>query len=164
MTQQNKEYNDFCKADDLQPQYDRIKVADFGREQTRCSNAGAKRYQSSNTESIKENLEKNNTYDTIKLSEQEQHALNKYMSSESYVLNDKLRRGKLSANEQKHVKNLDSALDKMPEYKGTVYRSVSDFGIEIWMRLSSTYEILIKTNKKFIANIEKRKIFPMLNK
>lgn len=44
MTQQNKVYNDFCKQNDLQPQYDRIKVADFGREQTRRSNAGARRY------------------------------------------------------------------------------------------------------------------------
>lgn len=44
MTQQNKAYNDFCKQNDLQPQYDRIKVADFGREQTNRSNAGAKRY------------------------------------------------------------------------------------------------------------------------
>lgn len=44
MTQQNKAYNDFCKTNDLQPQYDRIKVADFGREQTKWSNAGAKRY------------------------------------------------------------------------------------------------------------------------
>ncbi len=44
MTQQNKAYNDFCKQNDLRPQYDRIKVADFGREQTKRSNAGAKRY------------------------------------------------------------------------------------------------------------------------
>lgn len=44
LTQKNKAYNDFCKANDLQPQYDRIKVADFGREQAKRSNAGAKRY------------------------------------------------------------------------------------------------------------------------
>lgn len=44
LTQKNKAYNDFCKQNDLQPQYDRIKVADFGREQTKRSNAGAKRY------------------------------------------------------------------------------------------------------------------------
>lgn len=44
MTQQNKAYNDFCKSNDLQPQYDRIKVADFGREQTKRSNAGTRRY------------------------------------------------------------------------------------------------------------------------
>lgn len=44
MTQQNKAYNDFCKQNDLQPQYDRIKVADFGREQTKQANMGTKRY------------------------------------------------------------------------------------------------------------------------
>lgn len=44
MTQQNGAYNDFCKQNDLQPQYDRIKVADFGRDQTKRSNAGARRY------------------------------------------------------------------------------------------------------------------------
>lgn len=43
-TQKNKAYNDFCKANDLQPQYDRIKVADFGREQTKQANQGARRY------------------------------------------------------------------------------------------------------------------------
>lgn len=44
LTQKNKAYNDFCKQNDLQPQYDRIKVADFGREQTRQANQGARRY------------------------------------------------------------------------------------------------------------------------
>ena len=43
-TQQNGAYNDFCKQNDLQPQYDRIKVADFNKEQTKKANAGAKRY------------------------------------------------------------------------------------------------------------------------
>lgn len=44
LTQKNKAYNDFCKQNDLQPQYDRIKVADFGREQTKQANKGARRY------------------------------------------------------------------------------------------------------------------------
>lgn len=44
LTQKNKAYNDFCKQNDLQPQYDRIKVADFGREQTKQANLGARRY------------------------------------------------------------------------------------------------------------------------
>lgn len=43
-TQQNGAYNDFCKQNDLQPQYDRIKVSDFNREQTKKANAGARRY------------------------------------------------------------------------------------------------------------------------
>lgn len=46
MTQQNKAYND------LQPQYDRIKVADFGREQTKQANAGARRYKDSTSNTI----------------------------------------------------------------------------------------------------------------
>lgn len=44
LTQKNKAYNDFCADNDLQPQYDRIKVADFGREQTKQVNQGARRY------------------------------------------------------------------------------------------------------------------------
>lgn len=44
LTKKNKAYNDFCKQNDLQPQYDRIKVADFGREQTKRANSGARRY------------------------------------------------------------------------------------------------------------------------
>ncbi len=44
LTQKNKAYNDFCAANDLQPQYDRIKMADFGREQTKQANRGARRY------------------------------------------------------------------------------------------------------------------------
>ena len=44
LTQKNKAYNDFCATNDLQPQYDRIKVADFGREQTKQANQGARRY------------------------------------------------------------------------------------------------------------------------
>lgn len=48
LTQKNKAYNDFCKQNDLQPQYDRIKVADFGREQTKRANSGARRYKKEN--------------------------------------------------------------------------------------------------------------------
>lgn len=67
----------------------------------------------------------------IKLSDDEQWALNKYLSSSSYKINDKLRRSvPLSKEEQNLIRNLDIALNKMPEYQGTVYRSVSDFGIE----------------------------------
>lgn len=44
MTQQNKAYNDFCQENNLQTQYDRMKVADFKKEQTKQANAGARRY------------------------------------------------------------------------------------------------------------------------
>ena len=48
-TQKNKMYNDFCAANDLQPQYDRIKVADFGREKIKQVNQGARRYKKAAT-------------------------------------------------------------------------------------------------------------------
>ena len=44
LTQLNKKYNDFAKEHNLTPQYGRTKLADFGREQTKRSNAGARRY------------------------------------------------------------------------------------------------------------------------
>jgi len=44
LTQQNKKYNDFAREHNLQPQYGRTKLADFGREQTKQSNQGARRY------------------------------------------------------------------------------------------------------------------------
>ena len=61
-----------------------------------------------------------------KLTQAEETAVNTYISSESYVINEKLRSGiPLTAEEQKTVDNLDSALEKMPKYEGTVYRSLS---------------------------------------
>ena len=64
------------------------------------------------------------------LTDAEQHAMNSYISSSSYVWNDKLRRGeKLTKQEEQYIKAMDSALQKMPKYEGTVKRSLSDFGI-----------------------------------
>ncbi len=76
-------------------------------------------------------VDRDNPKFIIKLTGDEKHALNSYLSSEAYTLNDKQRRGvALTKAEQKMVDNLDAALSKMPVYQGTVYRSVSDFGIE----------------------------------
>lgn len=65
------------------------------------------------------------------LSEAEEYALNSYISSGAYRVNGILRSGgKLSKEDKEIIENLDKALDKMPDYRGTVYRSVSSFGIE----------------------------------
>lgn len=52
LTQQNKKYNDFAKEHDLTPQYGRTKLSDFGREQTKQANAGARRYKDSTSNTI----------------------------------------------------------------------------------------------------------------
>lgn len=44
LMEQNKAYNEFCEANDLQPDYVRNEVADFGKKQQALANAGAKRH------------------------------------------------------------------------------------------------------------------------
>ena len=66
----------------------------------------------------------------IKLTDDEQWAINEYISSGSYKINALLRNGdELSVNQKYLMEHLDSALKKVPVYEGTVYRSLSSFGI-----------------------------------
>ena len=52
-------------------------------------------------------------------------AVIKYVSPDSNVLNDKLRRGdELTELEKKWIMDLDEALDRIPEYKGDLNRAV----------------------------------------
>lgn len=61
----------------------------------------------------------------IRLTKQEQWALNEYISSGSYKINAPLREGWTLSDEQKELlEYLDAALKKIPVYKGTVYRSL----------------------------------------
>lgn len=61
-----------------------------------------------------------------KFSNDEVAALRKYISSDSYKINDYLRNGMKVPDEFKNtVKYLDSALDKAPNYKGEIYRSLT---------------------------------------
>lgn len=70
-------------------------------------------------------VEKYRDSDIIKLTAEEQYALNQYLSFESYKINEKLRNGlALSTKEKKMVENLDSALRKMPRYEGNLSRSL----------------------------------------
>ncbi len=67
----------------------------------------------------------------MELTDREQWALNEYISSGSYKINAALREGSpLSDEEKELIAHLDAALNKMPTYEGTVYRSITDFGID----------------------------------
>lgn len=60
------------------------------------------------------------------LSNDELYAVNQYVSSESYKINDILRRGtSLSKSMKQMSKNLDEALNKLDNYEGDVTRSLS---------------------------------------
>lgn len=61
----------------------------------------------------------------ITLTYEEEKAIMDYKSPKMYVLNDKLRQGfELNEEEKEWVKNLDSALEKMPKYTGEVIRTL----------------------------------------
>lgn len=63
--------------------------------------------------------------DTISLTVPESGALIRYKSSESYIINEALRKGReLSDAEQDFVRNLDSALSKIPKHRGNLIRTV----------------------------------------
>lgn len=60
-----------------------------------------------------------------KLTDNEKYALNQYISSAAYTLNEKLRQNlPLTTEEEKIRINLDSALARMPSYEGDLTRSL----------------------------------------
>lgn len=60
-----------------------------------------------------------------KLTQEEKQVLNQYISSDSYKINEKLYTNTpLTIEEETMVKHIDNALDKIPNYKGYVNRSV----------------------------------------
>lgn len=61
----------------------------------------------------------------IDLTDEEQYAVNQYISSESYILNEALRDGlELTEQQKTMINNLDKALNKFPKYEGNVSRSL----------------------------------------
>lgn len=89
----------------------------------------------------------------IDLTEPEQAALMKYISSDSYKINDKLRRGTaLSKGDRQFVEALDQALRKLPEYRGTVYRSLA-MGLEIEDADAFVAEYVVGKGKQFPSYI-----------
>lgn len=63
------------------------------------------------------------------LNNEERQALNQYVSSTGYRINEAIRSGNLSKSEEILKQNLDSALKKMPKYDGNLIRTLdfSDF-------------------------------------
>lgn len=80
-------------------------------------------------ENISENDTVNSDYETLAsygLTDEEIYAVLQYKSSESYKINKKLYSGeKLTKADEKLIRDLDSALEKIPVFKGTVYRNMT---------------------------------------
>ena len=76
------------------------------------------------------------------LTDEELYAINKYISANSYILNEKLRNGiELSQEEQEWKRNLDYAIVKMPKYEGIVYRSLSSQMIRDTKAFNEKYSV-----------------------
>ncbi len=59
------------------------------------------------------------------LTEEEEYAINRWVSSDFYAINEKLRQGiELTSEEKSAITNLDRALEKFPRYNGPVKRSL----------------------------------------
>ncbi len=83
--------------------------------------------------------------DIIELTEKERWALNTYISSKSYMINESLRENhKLSNEEIEFVKYFDSVLRKMPKYQGMVIRSLQ-FNRGELIKFAKTHKINAKT-------------------
>ena len=91
----------------------RSQVEGFGRKQAAAARAEANR----------KRIAKQHASDI--LNNDEEGAILSYISGESYKLNAKLREGiELTTSENLQMKLLDSAIEKMPKYKGLVERSL----------------------------------------
>ena len=87
------------------------------------------------------------------LTKENKHAINSYVSSSSYFINDILRNGYKLDDEQKEiVKNLDDALNKMHPYEGDLTRSVYFYDAQSFDNFLKEYEVgKILTIKQYLS-------------
>lgn len=87
------------------------------------------------------------------LTKENKHAINSYVSSSSYFINDILRNGYKLDDEQKEiVKNLDDALNKMHPYEGGLTRSVYFYDAQSFGNFLKEYEVgKILTIKQYLS-------------
>ena len=97
-------------------------------------------------------LSDNDKNNQLSLTKDERYAINTYVSSDSYVINEALRNGTtLDERLTKVVKDLDTALDKFPNYEGVVTRSVSIYSEDIDYFLKRYPEGEIMSHNEFLS-------------
>lgn len=86
-------------------------------------------------------VKKNNTKEESRVSDKDIKAINEYISSQSYILNYKLRNDiELDDYEKELIKDIDNAIMKLDKYQGEVYRSLS-------FQFEDEYENFVREHK-----------------
>ena len=117
--QKTADYRAFCKENNLTPRLERTQVGGYNRSVSSKVTQSAIRQEKSALANITMAV-------GDKLTEAEERVIMDYVSAKSYRLNAKLRAGEtLTGDDADFKRNLDYALAKLPDYSGTVYRSIS---------------------------------------
>lgn len=86
-------------------------------------------------------IKENNTKEESRVSDKDIKAINEYISSQSYILNYKLRNDiELDEYEKELIKDIDNAIMKLDKYEGEVYRSLS-------FQFEDEYENFVREHK-----------------
>lgn len=122
ISEKTREYTEFCEKYNLKPRTENLRVEPNSSDVKKTK--AWKEY-----EGLAKQEQRSKRED---LTEAEYGAIIKYVSPDSYVLNDKLRReadSVLTDLELEWIKNINAALGKLPKYKGNLNRSIQ-FGYE----------------------------------
>lgn len=91
-------------------------------------------------------IDKKNDSDRMKLNDSDIHAIKRYISSDSYKINEKLRNNiELDDNDKEFINALDKTLEKLPKYNGEVTRDMQFFNddeLEKFMKIHKIDEIV----------------------
>lgn len=106
-------------------QQERIARYSLDPENQRIHKARAAEWRRKETGILRNPVEKHKDSDIIKLSDDEKYAINYYMSSGAYTINEQIRNNvDLTVDEKKLRDNLDCALTKIPRHHGDLSRSL----------------------------------------
>ena len=124
-----KDYKAFCCSNELTERLDRVQVNGYNRSVSGKATWAARR-QKPLTMSVRQQKPLTMAVGD-KLTEAEERAIVDYVSAKSYGINAKLRAGEtLTGEDAVFKRNLDYALAKLPDYSGTVYRSITSAYID----------------------------------
>lgn len=127
----------------MQPQYDRIKVADFGREKTRRSNTGAKRYKDRlNTDRNRNIIKERISNGEYSLSLSKQQYLKHVDGTKQYADYQKIRIEKGKDPQGRLLLSEDEALEFIQKYSGTGIPKTNKKGVASNIEFVSSENII----------------------